>query len=57
MYDSAGEPLTAGTSPFRWSAGGGYPLWAYFPAPPSGVTSLNVVMPGGAAAARVPLSG
>jgi outer membrane protein OmpA-like peptidoglycan-associated protein len=46
LQDTDGVPLTAGvTSNLR--VHGRYPLWLYFPAPPSSVTNLTVVAPGG----------
>ena len=56
LQDSDGRPLTAGTSVYM-GVGDAYPGWVYFPAPPSSVSALTVVAPGGSAnVADVPIS-
>lgn len=42
-----GQPLTAQTNQYIGSSS--FPLWAYYPAPPSSVTAVTVVMPNGLA--------
>lgn len=56
VRDSEGDVMTAGTSPAMPKAYT-YPLWLYFPAPPSGTSSVNVALPGAAASVNdVPVS-
>jgi hypothetical protein len=48
LRDSKNYVMTAGVSPTMVKAYT-YPLWLYFAAPPSGTSSMNVMLPGGAA--------
>lgn len=45
MHDTAKLPLTANV--VSLAAGGTYPVWVYFPAPPTSTSSVTVAMPGG----------
>lgn len=49
VRDSKGYVMTAGTSPSMPTAYT-YPLWLYFPAPPPGTSTVDVLLPGAAAA-------
>jgi OmpA-OmpF porin, OOP family len=51
VRDSKGYVMTAGTSPTMVKSYT-YPLWLYFPAPPSGTSSVNVMLPGGVASIK-----
>jgi outer membrane protein OmpA-like peptidoglycan-associated protein len=46
LHDTDGLPLTSGVSS-NLKVAVDYPQWIYFPAPPSSVSSLTVVAPGG----------
>ncbi|MGH2886857.1 MAG: hypothetical protein ACRDPA_29895, partial [Solirubrobacteraceae bacterium] len=48
VRDSKQFVMTAGTSPTMPKAFT-YPLWLYFPAPPTGTSTVNVLLPGAAA--------
>ncbi len=51
VRDSKNYVMTAGTSPTMLKSVT-YPLWLYFPAPPSGTSSVNVMLPGAAASIK-----
>jgi outer membrane protein OmpA-like peptidoglycan-associated protein len=51
VRDSKNYVMTAGTSPTMVKAHP-YPLWLYFPAPPQGTSSINVMLPGAAASIK-----
>jgi outer membrane protein OmpA-like peptidoglycan-associated protein len=58
LHDTNGTPLSAGIAPSMPTGGYTYPLWIYFPAPPTSTTSMTVVIPGGGAqVAGVPITG
>jgi len=56
VHDSSVMPLTSGVDT-NVKVGADYPQWIYFPAPPSSVSTVTLVAPGGAAkVAGVPIS-
>jgi OmpA-OmpF porin, OOP family len=56
LHDTDGTPLTSGVDG-NITVGDAYPEWIYFPAPPSSVSALTVVAPGGSSqVADVPIS-
>lgn len=56
VRDTAGRPLTTDV-PGSWRINDTYPLWLYFPAPPSAARSLTVNLPGDTAEiANVPIT-
>ncbi|HJS95832.1 MAG TPA: OmpA family protein [Solirubrobacteraceae bacterium] len=46
LHDTDGLPLTSGVTT-NLKVGADYPQWIYFPAPPSSVSSVTLVAPGG----------
>jgi outer membrane protein OmpA-like peptidoglycan-associated protein len=56
VHDSEGVPLT--TNAIGLKAGATLPVWIYYPAPPTSMTSINVFVPGGTArVSAVPITG
>lgn len=56
LYEAGPATLTVGINPNKFGSDP-WPMWGYFPAPPATVSSLNVVMPGGAATIKgMPIS-
>ncbi|MDQ2728064.1 MAG: protein kinase [Actinomycetota bacterium] len=47
VHDSFRNPLSADTHP-TWNVGDTYPLWLYFPDPPSSLSSVTLDLPDGA---------